>query len=119
MIAWLHRDTNGYLDFEQIQTEEEYRFSASQTHNIGYQKNGKVDFKFAEVLAKGDELMGLGKNLTVSSTDQVQQQRGLYSPMTSFSNFYIFAQGINPADLASSPMALVHCLSQVDSPLSY
>ena len=78
-----------------------------------------MDFKFAEDLKEGDELMSLGKNLTVASSDQFQEQQGLYSPMTEFGNFYIFAQDVNPEELANSPLMLVHCLSQVNNPLSY
>ena len=44
---------------------------------------------------------------------------GLYSPMTEEGNFYIFAQGVNPTNITNSPMTLVHCLSQVDSPDSH
>ena len=40
--------------------------------------------------------MSLGKNLTVSSINELQEEKGLYSPMTSLSNFYIFAQDVNP-----------------------
>ena len=39
--------------------------------------------------------------------------------MTEEGNFYIFAQGVNPTDIANSPMTLVHCLSQVDAPDSH
>ena len=63
--------------------------------------------------------MSLGKNLTVSSTDESLEQEGLYSPMTEEGNFYIFPQGVNPMDFANSPMILVHCLSQVDRPISH
>ena len=39
--------------------------------------------------------------------------------MTENGNFYIFAQGVNPTDIANSPMILVHCLPQVNYPLSH
>ena len=119
VIAWLHRDTVGNLEFEEIHTQENYTFSASETHNIGFIKDGKLDFKFTEDLSSGDKLMGFGKNLTVSTADDVRIRKGLYSPMTELKNFYIFPQDVAEGQLKSTPMILVHCLSQIDGPLNH
>ena len=109
----------GNLEFDEVETKENYTFSASERHNIGFINNGKIDFKFAESLNPGDKLMGLGKNLTVSSADKIRIRKGLYSPMTEAKNFYIFPQEVEESQLKATPMILVHCLPQVNSPLSH
>ena len=118
MIAWLHRNTEGYLEFEQIETEEGFTFLSSDSHNIGFEDNGKINFKFAESLQEGDQLISLGQSLTVARTDSFKEEQGLYSPIATLSNFYIFAQNANPLNLLNSPMILVHSLSQIDSPIN-
>lgn len=89
---------------------------ASQTHNIGYLEDGKVGFKFAEALQSGEKLINLGPQLTVKKTDGIKEEQGLYSPITDAANFYIFPHA---KDLSQAPMTLVHCLSQLSSPLSH
>ena len=59
----------GSLEFEEITTQENYTFSASETHNVAFIKDGTINFKLAENLNVGDELMGFGKSLTVRKAD--------------------------------------------------
>ena len=67
--AWLHRDTETLAEFTQVVSNNSWTFTASAGHNIAYNKNGTIGFKYADQLAEGDELITLSMgndDLTVS-----------------------------------------------------
>lgn len=45
--------------------------------------------------------------------------RGLYAPLTSNSNFYIYPSGTTPQNSMKQDLILVHCYSQIKNPSQY
>lgn len=116
MTAWLHRDTDSEVEFTDIKTKGSNAYRASAGHNIAYNDNGTIGFKYADELKPGDELISVGGNFTVESASETVFDVGLFSPMTAASNFYIFPyQSVKANDLRNE-MILVHCLAEIDNP---
>lgn len=116
MTAWLHRNTDSLVEFTNIKTRGANAYLASSGHNIAYNQNGTIGFKYADELQAGDELISVGEKYLVESADEVTKEKGLYSPMTATSNFYIYPYESVQAKDASQSLILVHCLAQIDNP---
>jgi hypothetical protein len=59
VTAWLHRDVEGIARYDLIKTHQNIAFEASKYHNIAFvNSDGKISFKFAKDLKKGDVLVG-------------------------------------------------------------
>ena len=115
VLSWLHRDTESQVDFTEITTADDLRYTASSGHHIGFNDEGKVGFKYADEFKRGDELIVLSKRPNAQVVAELAEvtAKGMYAPYTELSNFYIYpAMGGE-----DSPMILVHCLSQIDEPL--
>lgn len=64
VTAWLHRNTDSRVEFTNIITRGANAYRASSGHNIAYNKNGTIGFKYADELQAGDELISIsGKYL--------------------------------------------------------
>ena len=46
--AWIHRDTKLRAKFTLIDTNSGFKYIASNGHNIAFNKNKTIDFKFAD-----------------------------------------------------------------------
>jgi hypothetical protein len=117
VIAFLHRDTNSTVEFTDIKIKGSNMYRASSGHNIAFNQNGTIDFKEADQLLPGDELISVGgQSYIVESADGLAYDQGLYSPFTAAGNFYIYPyQSVEGNDLSQS-LILVHCLAQIDKP---
>lgn len=61
-------------------------------HNLAFvRKNGKIDYKFARDFKAGDELVGFPQGkMGVTEVINPVRRRGLYSPYTSFRNYFVY-----------------------------
>lgn len=48
MTAWIHRDTDSTAKFTIIKTYGGNTYVASSGHNIGFNNNGTIGFKYAD-----------------------------------------------------------------------
>lgn len=67
VTAWLHRDTDSNVYFTNIKTKGSNVYRASSGHNIAYNNNGTIGFKYADELQTGDELISVGGKYVVES----------------------------------------------------
>lgn len=88
-------------------------------HNLAsFGKNGQIGYKFAKDFKVGDELVGFPENnLRVTNVVNPVRRKGLFSPYTSYRNYFVYEDGFNPNRTQREPgMILAHSLSQVANP---
>ena len=68
VTAWLHRDTDSDVYFTNIKTLGSNAYRASSGHNIAFNDNGTIGFKYADELKPGDELVSVGGKSIVESS---------------------------------------------------
>lgn len=90
--AWLHHDPLAEADFQLISTNANMSFESSEMHNLAFfGRNSQISFKFAKDFKVGDELVGFPeKNLRVTNIVNPIRRKGLFSPYTSFRNYFVY-----------------------------
>ena len=54
VTAWIHRDTDSKVEFNTIEARGGNAYKASAGHNIAYNNNGQIGFKYSDQLQPGD-----------------------------------------------------------------
>jgi len=107
--AWLHRMPETPNEFIKLQTQHG-ELEVSRLHNVAIMsESGDIDYQYAQEVAKGSSLKGRDGPIELVATSEGAVRKGLFSPLTRMSNFYV-------ASNSSSVMFLAHSFAHIRIP---